>query len=97
MHLVTSCDKTYSPSAVPKELAPIRAKRRVSAALRVELATAILSESETKGPAMLAFAEDFLWEHSFPLAQGGSPDNPRRAGKSDAQKSSPSQLFGFCS
>lgn len=97
MRLVTSRDKTCSKSVVRKEPEPIRAKRRVSAAIRVEWATAILTESETKGPAKLAFAEDFLWEHSFSLAQGGSPDNPRRAGKSDSERSAPNQLFGFCS
>jgi hypothetical protein len=96
MRLVTSRDNTFSQAVVRKEPPPIRAKK-MSAAIRIELATAILSTSDAKYPATLAFSEDFLWEHSFPFAQRGSPDNTRCVGKSDFETPAVDQLFGFCS
>lgn len=97
MRLVTSRDNSFSQAVVRKEPPPIRAKKRMSAAIRIELATAILSKSDAKNPARLAFSEDFLWEHSFPFAKRDSPDNTRCVGKSDSDTPAVDQLFGFCS
>jgi hypothetical protein len=97
MRLVTSCDKTDPQAVVRKEPPPIQAKKRMSAAIRIELATAILSEDDANGTTKLAFAEDFLLEHSVPLAQSASLDSRRRAGKSNPESFAPSQFFGFCS
>jgi len=97
MPLVMSCDKTNSQSAVRREPAAIRNKKSISVSAHVELGTAMLSKNETKDPARLAFADDFLWEHSFSVAQGGNPNIPGRARKSNPERSAPSEFCGFCS
>jgi hypothetical protein len=97
MPLVTSCDRTNSRSAVRKEPAAIRNRKDISVATHVELGTTILPKNETKGAARLAFADDFLWEHSFSVAQSGNRDIAVCTGKSNPERSAPSEFCGFCS
>jgi len=97
MSLVMSCEKTSPRSGGRKEPSAIRNRKSISVATHVELGTAILSKNETKGPTRPAFAEDFLWEHSVSVAQGGNADIAACAGRSNPEPSAPSEFWGFCS
>ncbi|MGO9434999.1 MAG: hypothetical protein ACLPH3_06095 [Terracidiphilus sp.] len=97
MHILTNCDTTHSQSSNRKKAAAVRNKRNTLSAPLVAVETAIRSEieMEKKRPARLTFAEDFLFEHSSSVAPSVGLGVLSRAGKSNIERSVPSQFFGF--
>lgn len=95
MSPMMSCENTGSRSVGRREPSAIRNRKSISVAPHV--GTAILSRNETKYPARLTFAEDFLLEHSASVALGANPKSAVCAEPSSPERSAPNEFWGFCS